>query len=209
MLAGQLRGARLLDVGTGDGTYAIEAARRGARSVGLDLDPRMIEAARRRAAAAGVPVALCRGTVEALPFADASFERVVAITVLCFVRDVGAAFSEMARVLVPGGRLVVGELARWSTWAVERRLRGRGGDPLWRTARFWSRRDLAAEATRAGLHVDAVEGAIFYPRCASLARTLKRLDPLLTRIGAPGAAFLALSAGKAGLFQRVSCAEPG
>lgn len=69
-LAGPLDGRRVLDVGTGDGTYAIEAARRGAEVTALDIDPEMLAAAQRRAASGGVTLALHEGRAEALPFDD-------------------------------------------------------------------------------------------------------------------------------------------
>jgi len=50
-LAGELRGKRVLDVGTGDGTYAIEAAARGAAVTGLDVEQEMLAAASARATA--------------------------------------------------------------------------------------------------------------------------------------------------------------
>lgn len=113
-LAGPLRGKRVLDVGTGDGTYAIEAAARGGVVTAIDLEPSMLAAARARAASCGVDVTLREGRAEQLPFDDASFDVVVAVTVLCFVAEAEVAVREMARVLAPRGRLVLGELGRFS-----------------------------------------------------------------------------------------------
>lgn len=71
-------GQALLDVGTGSGgTIAIPAAQRGARVVGLDLTPELLEHGRRRAAEAGVEVEWVEGDAQELPFEDASFDRVV------------------------------------------------------------------------------------------------------------------------------------
>ncbi|TVR78785.1 MAG: methyltransferase domain-containing protein [Rhodospirillales bacterium] len=53
------------------------------------------------------------GTGERLPFAPATFDRVVAVTVLCFVDD--AALGEIGRGPRPNGRLVIAELGQWST----------------------------------------------------------------------------------------------
>ena len=96
----------------------------------------MIAAARRRTEIEGTQLHLVEGQAERLPFNDAAFDRVVAVTVLCFVRDAERAIMEMARVLKPGGRLVIGELGRWSLWAAHRRIRGWLGDPTWRAAMF-------------------------------------------------------------------------
>ncbi len=195
-LAGPLRGKRVLDVGTGDGTYAIEAAERGAIATALDLEQEMLDAARARAAARGVEVTLQQGRAERLPFDDASFDVVIAVTVLCFVPDAQRAVGEMARVLVPGGRVVLGELGRFSVWAVERRVRGWLGASTWRHAQFWSRSELAALAQGAGLHAAKARGSVFFPPSGLAARLVAPVEPLLTRLHAPGAAFLALAADK-------------
>ncbi|MBT8464933.1 MAG: class I SAM-dependent methyltransferase [Deltaproteobacteria bacterium] len=195
-LAGDVEGKRVLDVGRGDGTYAIEAAARGARVTAVDIESGMLDAARARAAARGVELFLERGRPEALPFGDASFDVVLAVTVLCFVPDANAALREMARVLAPGGRLVLGELGRFSLWAAERRVRGWLGARTWSRARFWSRAQLGALARRPGLRVDQTRGAVFFPPSGLAARLLGPLDPLLTRLQVPGAAFLALTATK-------------
>lgn len=195
-LAGSLRGASVLDVGTGDGSYALEAAARGARVVGVDADPAMLRAAKERAASRGLRVELTEGRVEALPFADESFDVVLAVTVLCFVADTTTAFREMARVLRPGGRLVVGELGRHNAWAASRRVRGWLGSRTWRAAHFWTRGELRRHLRGAKLEVATIRGAIHYPPNARVAALLAPLDPWLSRAHAPGAAFLVASAHK-------------
>jgi ubiquinone/menaquinone biosynthesis C-methylase UbiE len=193
-LAGSLAGRRVLDVGTGDGAYAIEAAARGASAVAADIDPVALAGARRRAADRGVAIELVEAPFEALPRPSGAFDVVLAITVLCFVEDPRAAFREAARVLAPGGRLVVGELARWSTWAAGRRIRGWLGNPTWRRAHFWSRRELAGHARAAGLRVTGVRGAVHFPRSSVLAHAIGPIDGLLGWLHVPGAAFIALAA---------------
>jgi SAM-dependent methyltransferase len=195
-LAGPLAGRRLLDVGTGDGTYALEAARRGADVTGLDSDLAMLAAARERARESSVPLTLEAGRAESLPFADASFDVVLAITVLCFVPDANAAVKEIARVLAPGGELVLGELARFSVWAARRRVRAWLGSATWRRAHFWTRRELVRLAESAGLETEVVRGAVHFPPCGLAARALAPIDSQLSRWRVPGAAFLALRARK-------------
>ncbi len=128
------------------------------------------------------------------PFPDASFDTVVAITVLCFVADAAAAVREMARVLRPGGHLVLGELGRWSVWAMSRRLRAWLGAATWKTARFRTAGELRALLEQSGLCVTTPRGAVFYPPIGLCARTLAPIDPWLGHRTTIGAAFIALSA---------------
>jgi len=186
----------VLDVGAGDGNYALEAASRGAFVTAIDAEQEMLDAARARAAERGLQVMLTRGRAEALPFDDDSFDVVLAVTVLCFVPDALIAVREMARVLVPGGRIVLGELGRFSVWAAERRVRGWLGAKTWQRAHFWSRRELVKLVRDAGLVVGCMRGSVFFPPSGLGARTVARLEPVLTRMHAPGAAFLALAADK-------------
>ena len=193
-LAGPLEGKRVLDVGTGDGTYAIEAASAGAVVTGLDSDRDMLAAARARARRRGVRLALRRGRAESLPFAGGSFDTVIAVTVLCLVGEPRRAVAEMARVLAPGGRLVIGELARCSIWAAERRVRAWLGSDLWRQAHFWSRSELTGLVRAAGLEVSHVRGCVYFLPNGLAARLGEPFDRLLTRLRAPGAAFTAVAA---------------
>ncbi|MDE2466322.1 MAG: class I SAM-dependent methyltransferase [Alphaproteobacteria bacterium] len=193
-LMGELKGSSVLDVGCGDGALACAAASRGAQMSGVDPDPAMLDAARRRAEQAGVKMDFREGRIEQLPFADASFDVVTAVTVLCFVADARGAMREMARVLRPGGRLVLGELGRWSPWAAIRRLRGWLGAKTWKTARFRTAGELRALAEQAGLSVTAIRGAVFYPPLGLCGRLVAPLDPWLGRHTTMGAAFIALKA---------------
>jgi ubiquinone/menaquinone biosynthesis C-methylase UbiE len=146
-----LAGLRVLDVGCGDGAYSIHAAQLGATVTGLDISPAMLDAARRRASAAGASVEWREGRAEALPFQTASFDVVIAVTVLCWVSDVAAAVREMARVLRSVGIVVIGELGRYSLWALARRIRGWFGEKFWREAHFWTTDELRRLVESGGL----------------------------------------------------------
>jgi ubiquinone biosynthesis O-methyltransferase len=186
-LMGGLAGRRILDVGCGDGALACAAASRGAEVSGVDPDPAILAAADSRAAQAHVRATYLNGRVERLPFPNASFDVVVSVTVLCFVPDAAGAVREMARVLRPGGRLVLGELGRWSLWAIIRRVRGWLGSSTWQAARFHTAAELRALAEQAGLWVTDVRGAVYYPPVGLLARALARLDPWFGRKTTVGA----------------------
>ncbi|MGO9741339.1 MAG: class I SAM-dependent methyltransferase [Roseiarcus sp.] len=196
-LMGEVKGAGVLDVGCGDGLLACSEAKRGAQATGVDANPAMLAAARHRAEEGVVAAAFLERRAERLPFPNDAFDVVCAVTVLCFVEEAGAALHEMARVLRPGGRLVVGELGRWSLWAEMRRVRGWLGAKTWRAARFRGAAELRVLVAEAGFTVASALGAIFYPPSAILARLMAPIDFHLGRRTTFGAAFVALAATKA------------
>ena len=193
---GDLSGRHVLDLGCGDGTYALLAAQKGASVVGLDISSEMLVAAQSRAAAEGAKVRWCQASIAALPFATGTFDIVVAVTVFCFGSDPGSAFKEAARVLRPGGSLVVGELGRYSTWAVSRRIRGWLGSRTWRGARFWTVRELRRAMEAAGLKFDSAGGCVYYPPVKPLAEALSPFESILSPLGQFGAAFIVVKATK-------------
>jgi SAM-dependent methyltransferase len=101
---GDLRGRRVLDVGTGTGTVATDLAERHACKVwAVDPSPEMLEVARRRVPAG---VGLKVGSAEELSFKDGWFERAVLRLVVHLI-DRPRAFAELHRVLRPTGRLAI------------------------------------------------------------------------------------------------------
>ncbi|WP_181772142.1 class I SAM-dependent methyltransferase [Amycolatopsis pittospori] len=74
---------------------------------GIDLSDGMLDIARERATTLGHPVTLRRGNAHDLPFDAESFDTVVCTLGLCAIPDDGKALAEMARVLRPGGRLIL------------------------------------------------------------------------------------------------------
>jgi demethylmenaquinone methyltransferase/2-methoxy-6-polyprenyl-1,4-benzoquinol methylase len=98
-------GVRALDLATGTGDIAFALAARGAAVVGLDVTFRMIQLARRKAAA-NAAAAFLVGDMLALPFPPSSFDIVTIGYGLRNVPDLNAALGELTRVLKPGGRVI-------------------------------------------------------------------------------------------------------
>jgi len=104
-MASPAAGARALDLATGTGDIAFALAARGARVVGLDITPRMIELARAKPHA-GPPLRFVVGDMLALPFPDRSFDVVTTGYGLRNVPNLSLAIREIRRVLKPGGRML-------------------------------------------------------------------------------------------------------
>jgi SAM-dependent methyltransferase len=136
------------------------------------------------------------GEAANIPFDPERFDVVVAMTILCFVADAAPVFREIARVLRPGGVLVIGELGKWSLWAATRRIRAWFGSQLWRRGRFRTPSELRSLANGAGLVPAVVHGSVYYPRSTWAARLLAPYDGAFSGVTNIGAAFLALAAVK-------------
>jgi ubiquinone/menaquinone biosynthesis C-methylase UbiE len=186
--AGDVRGVRLLDVGSGTGLHLELFAGRGARGVGLEPAPDMLRRAEKRLRGRGVY--LVRGRAGALPFRDRSFELVTMITSVEFVADADAAFAEAARVC--RGRAVVAVLNAWSLSAALRRLKRNLGPTLFRAVRFYNPRELRRAFERHFPKPFKMASTLhFFPLYhARLRRPLAAADRWLTRRRVPFGAFL-------------------
>lgn len=104
-LLGDVRGRRVLDACCGPGLYAEALVAAGADVVGFDASAAMVELARARLGDGAHIEQLVLG--EPLPYADASFDRVVCALAIHYVEDRVAAYAELRRVLRPDGVLVL------------------------------------------------------------------------------------------------------
>lgn len=105
-LAGDVSGRRVLDLGCGEGAYARELARRGARVTGVDGSQRLIDAARRRNTAVELDADYhCLNANALTGLADGAFDLVIASMVLMNVEDYPGTMREAHRVLAAGGAL--------------------------------------------------------------------------------------------------------
>jgi SAM-dependent methyltransferase len=195
--AGPLAGKCVLDLGSGDGTYALAAARAGAASVvAVDRSASMIAAGRLRAQQAGLTLDWRVAEVPPLPLARDSIDVALAVTVLCVATRPDALLAELARVVVPGGVIVIGELGACSVWALQRRVRGWLGDSLWQRARFWTPTRLRAQVERVGLVPERVVGGLRMPPSERLAWLMPAVDRRTSWLGTIGAAFVLVRARK-------------
>ncbi len=115
--AGDIKGKTCLDVGTGTGEIAFHVARTagpGSKVIGVDITPAMLELAKKKESELDLPVKIDwrEGDALALDIPDNSVNLVTSGYMLRNVTNIEQAVSEMYRVLKPGAKVVVAELAK-------------------------------------------------------------------------------------------------
>jgi SAM-dependent methyltransferase len=184
---------RLLDLGCGGGRHAFEAWRRGAVVVALDASEAELKEVRAvlggmldagEIPTPGGQIALggpTTGDARALPFADATFDCVIASEVLEHIWADELAIAELARVLKPGGRMAVTVPTRWPErvcWALDHHYHDTPGGHI----RIYRQRDLEEKLAAAGLwlrgshHAHALHSPYWWLKCAT---GVDRVDPPL------------------------------
>ncbi len=178
----------LLDMGCGGGRHAFAAMRRGAQVVAFDADgaelkgvqgmvEAMTEAGEIPPSGSGSSV---QGDALALPFADGTFDRVIAAEVLEHIPADVAAIRELARVLKPGGRMAVTVPARFPeriNWALSTEYHDIPGGHI----RIYRQPELEQKLQRAGLmlrgshHAHALHSPYWWIRCAGGVNNSDRL----------------------------------
>jgi SAM-dependent methyltransferase len=173
-------GDRILDLGCGGGRHAFEAARRGAIVTAVDLDLGELKAVRDTTYAMVVSGEIPEGRISPangdalqLPFADGTFDRIIASEVMEHIPDDHAAAKELSRVLRPGGTIAVTIPSYWPErvcWALNDEYHApfvRGGH-----VRIYSRGVIKAVLRGAGLkptaahHAHALHSPYWWLKCA-------------------------------------------
>jgi ubiquinone/menaquinone biosynthesis C-methylase UbiE len=152
------RPPRVLDLGCGDGRYAARLAAAGYEVTGVDPSEEALARARRAYPQLDLTPPRPDGT---LPFADNSFDAAICIYVLEHVVDTQTLLSEVRRVLVPGGRLIVA--VPWHG-RIKNVLIALGGferhyDPLQPVLRFYARGSLARLLVEMGFEQIKLKGS--------------------------------------------------
>lgn len=174
-LAFQLFKARpgdlILDAGCGTGNFSLKLARKGAQVAGIDLSPDMLALARAKAAREGLLgdraqrfppleqgdrggwITFSLMDIYRLDFPSDCFDGVVSMAAFEFIHEPQKAFSELVRVLKPGGVLLIGTISRDSAWGARYMEQAKRAGSVFRRARFMTLEELE------GLDRDNLEGS--------------------------------------------------
>lgn len=170
---------RLLDIGCGAGRHSFEALRRGYAVVSADLNPKVLEEVATMGAAmfelGEAPAAASLDCVNTsaleLPFADSSFDVVIASEVLEHIIQDEVALNEIARITKPGGTIAATVPRRWPErvcWALSHEYHTEAGGHV----RIYKKPDLVDKLRRQGLslrgshHAHALHVPYWWLKCA-------------------------------------------
>lgn len=172
-----------VEVGAGTGRFALPLG----AALGIEPSRPMARIARRR----GLPIVQAVG--ERLPLADARVDYVLLVTVVCFVAGVPSLLREVARVLKPDGKVVVGLIDRDSPLGRLYESR-RDQDPFYRHARFYTAGDILAMLEQTGFRATSAYQAML--DLPGLARGQAPGDGIAVLPGYGTGAFVGIGAGK-------------
>ena len=157
-LAHPVKGEKMLDVGIGTGFFALEFLKRGAEITGIDVSTKMLAVSEKKGFNN-----ISLGDAVDLHFPNETFDLVVSVTALEFIKEPRRAVSEMMRVCKKGGRGVVGTLGADSPWA-HKRQRDMKKNPasVFHDAHFYTFPELHEIAGNFGSRA-TFRGAVFAP----------------------------------------------
>ena len=148
------QGEILLDAGCGTGLFTLDFLSSGSRVVGLDISlPMLIQAAKKLK---GHPFQMVLADVLSLPFPENTFDKIVSVTTLEFIKDAKIAVKELFRVTKKEGCIVVATLNSLSPWALRRRVKVRERHTIFEKAIFRSPDELCSLASIEGVVKTAI-----------------------------------------------------
>ena len=133
-------GEMVLDAGCGTGVFTHDILFSGSLVTGLDISFPMLRRAREKSGR--YPFSPIMGDISTVPFRDGSFDKVVSITAIEFIKNAKGAVAELFRVTKKGGVIVVANLNSLSPWSARRIKNAKKGDSIFRKALFRSPDDL-------------------------------------------------------------------
>jgi len=147
-------GEIILDAGCGTGVFTLDILSFGPDVIGLDISLPMLKRAAEKAK--GHPFQTVLADMSRLPFQDSSFDKVVSVTALEFIKDAKPAVNELFRVTKKGGCIVVATLNSLSPWALRRKAAAKKGHSLFKQAIFRSPDELQSLAAVGGVIKTAI-----------------------------------------------------
>ena len=168
---------RCLEVGVGTGRFASALG----VTEGVDPSPAMLAYATQRGVRTKV------GSAEELPYHDGSFDGVLIVATLSFVKDAGQALVECARVLRPNGTLLAGIIPAEGPWGREYARKAAEGHSIYSHARFLTTENLLGLAADAALSLHESASALLWPPGSPPDK-----PPRIERTALTGAGFVAL-----------------
>jgi ubiquinone/menaquinone biosynthesis C-methylase UbiE len=142
-------GEMILDAGCGTGVFSLDIISSGSQVIGLDISLPMLRRAREKFG--GYPFYPGLGDISTLPFREGTFDKVVSITAIEFIRNAKRCVAELFRVTKRGGVVAVANLNSLSPWAVRRIEKAKKGKSIFRNAIFRSPDDLLSLAPVKGV----------------------------------------------------------
>lgn len=153
----------VLDVGCGTGNYTLELAQKDIKAVGIDFSFDMVLFAKTKAETQGLEANFVVGNAEAMPFKSNVFDGVLGVTALCFISDAETAVVEINRVMKKGGLVILGELNRFSYWALLRRIKGLFKKSSYRGASFFGLKRVQGLLQESGFRDLKWSSCIYFP----------------------------------------------
>ena len=109
-------GMTILDAGCGTGNFSIKLAEAKAKVTGVDISREMLLIAGEKSRQSGHEIVFQEVDLHKLPFTDASFDGVISMAALEFIKEPEPVMDELYRVLKPDGHLLIGTINRASAW---------------------------------------------------------------------------------------------